>query len=62
MHNLNPKPDNIAVTETCIHNNLLDHIVILMIIFPYQTVEKLLKVVELVSMSNVAINLLLLMK
>ena len=59
VHNLNPKPDIIAITETWIHIIYLDYIAILVIMFSYQIVEKLLKVVELVSMSNVAINLLL---
>ena len=61
VHNLNSKPLLLSLKLRFIII-YLDHIAILMIMFLYQIVEKLLKVVELVSMSNVAINLLLLMK
>ena len=53
---------NLTFQSTSKYMTYLDHIAILVIMFSYQIVEKLLKVVELVSMSNVAINLLLLMK
>ena len=62
VHNLNPKLTLLLSLKLGFIIIYLDHIAILIIMFSYRIVEKLLKVVKLVSMSNVAINLLLLMK
>ena len=58
VHNLNPKPHIIAVIETWIHNNLPGPFCYLNDYIFIQIVEKLLKVMKLVSISKVAVNLL----